>query len=75
MLELLGGLIDKEGMIRDTIINTFEDLLEEYNCTHNDLFVMIQPVNEDCNFMLFVYKMDNGVPKRVREITLKEILS
>jgi hypothetical protein len=36
---------------------------------------MIKPTNENFDMKFYIYKMDNGTPKPVREITLKEILS
>ena len=68
--ELFGGLVDKEKMTRDTIQATLEALTEEYNCSASELWIMIRPMDEKCNFKCYVYK-DNKV---VREITLKEII-
>lgn len=72
---MLGALINPEGHIYETIQNTLEDLLEEYQCKHDDLFVMIKPLNPDGNFKMYVYVTESGVPKFKREITLKEIMS
>lgn len=73
---MLGGLIDKEQMIYDTIQTALENVAEELDCTHKDFFVMIRPMNEDYDFKLFICKYDeNGNPMKVREMMLKEILS
>jgi hypothetical protein len=73
---MLGGLIDKEQMIYDTIQTALENVAEELGCTHKDFFVMIRPMNEDYDFKLFICKYDeNGNPMKVREMMLKEILS
>ena len=73
MLGILG--IDKEKSIRETIIKTLDILAGELDCEYQDLFVTIQPINEDFEFKLFVYHRVNGAPKFVREITLKEIVN
>lgn len=73
---MLGGLIDKEQMIYDTIQTALENVAEELGCTYKDFFVMIRPMNEDYDFKLFICKYDeNGNPMKVREMMLKEILS
>jgi hypothetical protein len=35
---------------------------------------MIKPVNEDFDMKFYIYKMINGVPNPIREISLKEVL-
>lgn len=72
--DLLGGLVDKEKLTHDTIQDTLENLSEELGCTHKDFFVMIKPVDETYTMKFYVYKFENGVPKIVREISLKEVL-
>ena len=72
---LMGGFIDKEQITFDTIQATLENVAEELGCNYKDFFIMIKPVNEEFVMKFYVYKMENGVPKPVREITLKEILS
>ncbi len=71
---LLDGLFDKEKMVANTITGCLEDLAEELNCSYSELFIMIKPNNADMQFKCWVYKIENGTPKIVREITLKEIL-
>jgi hypothetical protein len=74
MLEnLLGGLIDKEKATRDTIENSLEDLAEELGVDHKNLFVTIKPINEKFEFLLHLYKIENGRPVLIREVPLKEI--
>lgn len=73
--KVLGAFIDKENSIRETIINTLDNLSEELDCGFEDLFVTIQPVNEDFDFKMYVYQKINGKPSFVREITLKEIVN
>ena len=72
--DLLGGLIDKERITHDTIQSTLEDVAEELGCNHNELFIMIKPIDETFTMKFYIYKIEN-TPKMIREITLKEILS
>ncbi|MFY8165235.1 MAG: hypothetical protein ACOVJ8_01505 [Sediminibacterium sp.] len=71
---LLDGLFDKEKMVADTITGCLQDLVEELNCSHTELFIMIKPTDEEMNFKCWVYRIVEGKPKIEREITLKEIL-
>lgn len=72
--DLLGGLIDKEQITHDTIQETLENLSIELQCSYKDFFVMIKPTDETYTMKFYVYKMENNVPKIVREISLKEVL-
>lgn len=72
---LLGGLVDKEQITFDTIQGTLEDLALELKCSHKDFFIMIKPIKEDFSMKFYVYKLEEGKPNLVREITLKEILN
>jgi hypothetical protein len=71
---LLDGLFDKEKMVSNTIQACLEDLAEELDCSHEELFIMIKPVNNEMDFKNWVYRIVDGKPKLIREITLKEIL-
>jgi hypothetical protein len=71
---LLGSLIDKEQITHDTIQTTLENLSEELNCTHKDLFIMIKPVDDTFTMRFWVYKIEEKGPKLVREISLAEVL-
>jgi hypothetical protein len=71
---LLGGLIDKEKITHDTIQSTLENVAEELNCTFKDLFIMIKPIDETFTMKFYIYKLENGAPKFVREIPLSEVL-
>jgi hypothetical protein len=51
-----------------------DNLSEELDAEFKDFFVTIQPIDEDFNFKMYVYHKVNGVPKFIREITLKEIV-
>jgi ABC-type Zn2+ transport system substrate-binding protein/surface adhesin len=74
MLEgLLGGLVDKEKATRETITNSFEDFAEELQVTNKEMFITIKPVNEKMEFVIHLYKIENGKPVVVREVPLKEI--
>ena len=73
--DLMSGLVDKEQITYDTIQTTLEDVAEELGCNYKDFFIMIKPTNDDFDMKFFIYKLENGVPKMVREITLKEILN
>ena len=74
MLGLLGGLINTEQIVHDTIQNTLEKLSTELNCTHKDLFIMIKPVDDTFTMRFWVYKLDEKGPKLIREISLSEVL-
>ena len=75
MLEnLLGGLVDKEQMTFDTIQDCLTNIAEELNCSHTGFFVMIKPVDAEFGMRFYIYKIENGVPKPVREISLAEVL-
>tara|TARA_R110000868_G_scaffold181220_4_gene422058 strand:- start:933 stop:1175 length:243 start_codon:yes stop_codon:yes gene_type:complete len=72
---LMGGLVDKEQMTFNTIQSTLENVAEELGCSYKDFFIMIKPLDENFVMKFYIYKIENGVPKPIREITLKEILS
>lgn len=73
---LMGSFVKKEQMTYDTIQETLENVAEELNCTYKDFFIMIRPIDENGNFILYVCKYDEkGNPEKVREITLKEVFS
>jgi uncharacterized FlaG/YvyC family protein len=71
---LLGSLIDKEQITHDTIQTTLEKLSEELNCTYQDLFIMIKPVDDSFTMKFWVYKLEEKTPKLIREIPLSEVL-
>jgi hypothetical protein len=72
---LLGGLMDTEGTVRTTIENTLDALSEELQEeNYKNFHVVIQPINEDFNFVCLVYHIKSGQRTMVREIPLKEIL-
>lgn len=70
---MLGGLINTEQIVRDTIQTALENVAEELQCSHNELFIMIKPVDEEFNMKFYVYKIEQS-PKLIREIALSEIL-
>jgi hypothetical protein len=72
---LMGGLVDKEQMTFNRIQSTLENVAEELGCNYKDFFIMIKPLDESFAMKFYIYKIENGVPKPIREITLKEILS
>lgn len=72
--QLLGGFVDKEQITHDTIQECLENIAEELGCSHKDFFVMIKPADETYTMRFYIYKFENGVPKIVREISLKEVL-
>lgn len=74
---LLGGMIDKEGAIKDTLNATLERLSTEYNCSMNDVMIMIKgEVQEEdgAYFACNVFIVEGGRPVKKREITVKEII-
>jgi hypothetical protein len=73
--KMLGGLINTEQIVHDTIQNTLEKLSHELNCEFNELFIMIKPLDETFTMRFWVYKLENNRgPKLVREIPLSEVL-
>jgi hypothetical protein len=72
--DLLGGLVNKEQITYDTIQDTLERIAEELGCSDKDFFVMIKPTDSEFNMKFYIYKLEQSVPKLIREITLKEIL-
>ena len=73
LANLMGGLIDKEKITHDTIQSTLENVAEELGCSFKDFFIMIKPTDETYTMKFYIYKMVDGAPKPIREITLKEI--
>lgn len=71
---LMGGLVDKEKITHETIQNTLENVAEELQCSFSELFIMIKPINEDFDMKFYIYKIIDGVPNPIREISLKEVL-
>jgi hypothetical protein len=73
---LLGGLMNVEGSVRETITRTLEDLSEELNEPNFKNFsITIQPINEDFDFVCLIYHITDSGRKFIREIELKEIVS
>ena len=73
--EMLNGLVDTEKLTHTTIQSALEELAIELKCSHKDFFIMIKPYDSKYNMKFYVYIMDVGVPKLIREITLREILA
>lgn len=73
-MDFLKNLFNKEQAIYDTVQSALEDIATELQVAFSDLFIMIKPTNEKFDHKYWVYKLENGVPKPVREITLKQIL-
>ena len=72
---LVGGLVDKERITRDTIQTTLENIAEELGCNWNEFFVMIKPIDNEFNMNFYIYQnQESKAPTFVREISLKEIL-
>ena len=72
---LLGSLVDTEGSVRTTIENTLDKLSEELQEeNYRNFHVVIQPINDDFNFVCLVYHIKNGKKTFIREIPLKEIV-
>lgn len=72
---MLSGLIDSEGIVTEKIQTTLDDLsaeLKEPNF-HN-FFITIIPINEEFDFECIVYHRTAEGIKKVREITIKEIV-
>jgi chorismate mutase len=74
---ILGGLVSDEKKaeaIQEIIKDSLSDVAEEYELEPQDIFFMIQPVDKDFNFAIFVYQAGESGTKKLREISLKEIL-
>ena len=71
---LLGSFVDREQVTFDTIQDCLENISEELGCSHQDFFVMIKPIDGEFAMKFLIYKLENGIPKFVREISLKEVL-
>jgi len=71
---ILGGLVDTEKITHDTIQKTLRKVSQELQCSHSELFIMIKPVNETFTMRFYIYKIENGAPKLIREIPLSEVL-
>jgi hypothetical protein len=84
---ILDSLFDKEAMVSNTIENCLENLAEEMKCSKTELFIMIKPTRDEFtdgeekgdnssqkNFKNWVYRIVDGKPKIIREISLTEIL-
>jgi len=83
MFEMLNSLFGAEGKVNSTLQNTIEDLADELKCDAKQISIMIdasepqkdEKGNEIKNsFKCWVYQSIEGKRKRIREITLKEIL-
>lgn len=80
-MTLFGGLFDKEGMVKATIETCLETISAELGCKLTELFIMIKPTRDEfsedekeINVKFWIYKIEEGKPKLVREISLSEIL-
>lgn len=71
---LLGGLIDTQKIVHDTIQTTLEKVSHELQCSHKELFIMIKPVDETFTMKFYIYKIEEKGPKLIREIPLSEVL-
>ena len=70
---LLGGLIDKEKVIKENLENAIEDVSEELKIKPNELFILIKPIKPDSNeFKVYLYKADG--PTLIRQMALKEFV-
>lgn len=77
--QLFGNLFDKEKAITETVQATLVDVAEELGtdgpAPFGDFFIMIRPSDAAFNFKYFICKYDEkGNPKKIRELTTKEIL-
>jgi hypothetical protein len=72
--KILGGMVDKVQILKDYISDSVTDVVAELNCDRTEIFYMIQPGKGEDEFKIFIYKMENGTPKRIREITPEEIV-
>lgn len=72
--DLMGGLVDKEQVTKDTITDALEKVAEELNVPFSSLFIMIKPINAEFGFRCDIYKLVDNKPVHVREITVAEIV-
>jgi hypothetical protein len=80
-MSLFGGLFDTEGMVKTTIESCLENVAEELNCSHKELFIKIVSKNENFEpeFHIYRTKPYDDITKTPalmfeRKIELKEIL-
>lgn len=71
---LLDGMVDKVQITKDYISDSITDVVAELNCDRAEVFYMIQPGKGEDEFKIFIYKTENGTPKRIREISVEEIV-
>ena len=81
--QLLGGLVNKEKAIADTLNDTIEDIKDELGLSAADFIIVIKPTAENKttgqNFKCVILKATPDLVKSVpsaivRDITLKEII-
>jgi len=70
---MLGQIIDIGQEVKDAIQEILISVAKELGCKHEEFFIMIQPGDEEYNFKVFVYKLEQNGPVRIREITTEEI--
>ncbi len=71
----LDNLFDKEAATKEVVQSALKDAAEELGCDYKDLFFMIIPVDAEFNHKYYICKWDGNNPKKVREITLSELLN
>jgi hypothetical protein len=76
MLNLLGGLVDTEKIIKEYIEGTIEDVSAELNIKPDQLFLMIKPIAATSHdFKVYLYDLSKGNPTMVREMKLSEFVN
>lgn len=72
---LMGKLVDSEGIVTEKITQTLDDLSEELSEENfNNFWITIKPIDDEFNFVCEVFhRGQNGISK-VRQIAIKEIV-
>jgi len=72
-MSLLGGLFDKEQMVKDTIQETLENIGDFLQTEEKNFFVIIKP-KEDYAPGFYLYKTESGKQTFVKELSIKQVL-
>ena len=74
-MNLLAGLFNAEGAVKQQVPESLKELSEEFNLQSDQISLMIQPINGDFEFKVYAIKLDQGRPVGLlREVPLSEIV-
>jgi hypothetical protein len=73
---LMGSLIDSEGIVTGKITQALDDLSEELEEDNfSNFWITIKPMDDEFNFICEVFHRKPSGIEKVREITIKEIVN